>query len=265
MITINKDKCIKCGQCINDCMPSVLEFDNNNIPQAINPERCIKCQHCLSVCPVGALTFEGNNPDNSDKIQEKNPEELLNLIKSRRSYRQYKKENIEPEIMTKLKDMLNWVPTGVNNHRLVFSFIDDVKVMDDFREKVNKMLLEKIKDPNVNTDKFARYQKPILEGKDILFRGAPHFVTVFTPVDAPCSEIDPIIALSYFELYAQSLGLATCWCGLGFWILNLIPELLKELGMPEGYKLGYCMLFGPAKIKYQRCTQPKPYKIISVK
>ena len=265
MITINEDKCIKCGLCLKDCMPSVIEFDENKIPYAANPHRCINCQHCLAVCPTGALTFKENNPDNSDKISEKEPEKILNLIKSRRSCRFYKNENIPAEKMTKLKEMLKWIPTGVNNHRLVFSFIDDLNVMNDFRNQVNSQLLEKMKDPNVNTEKFSRYEKPILEGKDVIFRGAPHFVTVFTPNDAPCTDIDPVIALSYFELYAQSLGLGTCWCGLGYWILNLLPEFLQRLEIPQGYKLGYCMLFGTPAVKYQRCTQPESYNVISVR
>lgn len=268
-LKIDESKCIHCGQCINDCLSKTLEFGENNIPKtAENGEkRCIGCQHCLTVCPTGALSIFGKNPEESDAVQQYNPDEILNLIKNRRSYRRYKSENLAPEVMEKLKNMLNWVPTGVNNHKLHFSFIDDVDVMNDFREYTNKKLIEIISKPGINgaLKKFARYKNAILKGDDVIFRGAPHMVVVSSPVDAPCKDVDPIIALSYFELYAQSLGVATCWCGLAYGVLRFMPELCKQLEIPEKYKLSYVMLFGPKDITYHRAPQPEPFTMVSVK
>ena len=230
-LKIDESKCIHCGQCIKDCMVGALEFDENNIPQVAKggENRCMKCQHCLAVCPTGALSILGKNPENSELVREYNSQEILNLIKSRRSFRHYKKENLSPEIMAKLKDMLNWVPTGVNNHRLHFSFVDDIEVMEDIREYTNKKIIDLVSKPIADTlsKKFERYKKAILNGNDIIFRGAPHMVVVSSPIDAPCRDVDPMIALSYFELYAQSLGVATCWCGLGYNALSFFPELCK--------------------------------------
>ena len=90
-------------------------------------------------------------------------------------------------------------------------------------------------------------------------------IVVSTPKDAPCTNIDPVIALSYFELYAQSLGVSTTWCGIAYYIFNNLPELQHQLEIPDGYNIGYVMLFGYSDLKYQRTTQPEPYKIISVK
>ena len=175
-LKIDESKCIHCGQCINDCLSNVLEFDENKIPKIAEngEERCIACQHCLTVCPTGALSIFGKNPEESDPIKQYHPDEILNLIKNRRSYRRYKSENLPPEIMEKLKNMLNWVPTGVNDHRLHFSFIDNINVMNDFREYTNKKLIEIISKPVTNgpLKKFARYKNAILRGDDVIFRTA---------------------------------------------------------------------------------------------
>lgn len=261
------ENCIHCGKCINDCIAGVLEFDENNIPYAAHPERCIKCQHCLAICPAGALSILGKSPENSEPVNGHNPDEILNLIKSRRSFRHYKKENLSPEIMKKLKDMLNWVPTGINYHKLHFAFVDDIDVMDDIRNYTHKKILDSFKKPFVNgaLKKFEAYKKALLNGKDVIYRGAPHMVVVSTPVNAPCRDVDPIIALSYFELYAQSLGIGTCWCGFGYAVLNFFPELCRQLEIPDGYKVSYVMLFGPVDTKYPRTTQPEPFEITSVK
>lgn len=264
---VNNEKCIHCGKCINDCMGHALKFDENQIP-VFDATKCIKCQHCLAICPTGALSICGKNPDESD-LPNNLPEasKVLNLIKTRRSYRHNKYENVDRDLMEKLKNMLNWTPTGVNNHRLHFSFIEDIEVMDDFRSYTNGKMLRVLTNPALKhlAGKFERYKNAFLKGHDIIFRGAPHMVVVSSPVDAPCADIDPVIALSYFELYAQSLGIGTCWCGIAYSVIKMFPELCEHLEIPEGYKVGYAMLFGMPDVKYKRATQPEKFEMISVK
>lgn len=265
-LVIDREKCIHCGLCIKDCITYALEFDENKVPKFAGggEERCIKCQHCLAICPVGAVSILDKNPENSEKIlNHYNADELLNLIKGRRSFRHFKQENIEEEKLAKLKEMLNWVPTGCNNHKLHFSFIEDVNVMEDFRNYTNEKLVKILKKAPIKgiAGKFEVYKDALINGEDVIFRGAPHMIAVSTPVSAPCVNIDPVIALSYFELYAQSLGVATLWCGFAQACLQIFPELCKELKIPDGYKASYVMLFGPADVKYARTTQPEPYEI----
>ena len=85
--------------------------------------------------------FFDKNPDDSEKVFAQNPDMILNLIQTRRSVRKYKQENVSPETIQKLKDMLKWVPTGCNYHRLHFSFIDDINVMNKFRNHVNEKII----------------------------------------------------------------------------------------------------------------------------
>lgn len=265
---IDKEKCIHCGLCIKDCIACCLEFDENKIPKFAQggEERCIKCQHCLAICPSGAVSILNKNPENSDKIEEHNPEKLLNLIKSRRSFRHYKPENLEPETLKKLKNMLNWVPTGCNFHQLHFAFVEDVSIMDKIRKYVSDKLIKILTTTPVNkiAGKFSRYKDALINGEDVIFRGAPHMVVVSTPVNAPCVNIDPIIALSYFELYAQSLNVGTCWCGFAQICMQLFPELAEQMKVPEGYKVSYVMLFGPSDVKYSRTTQPEDFEVVSI-
>ena len=90
-------------------------------------------------------------------------------------------------------------------------------------------------------------------------------IVVSSPINAPCANIDPVIALSYFELYAQSMNIGTCWCGLAYAMLRIFPELCEHLEIPAGYKVGYVMLFGPTHAKYPRATQPEKSQFVSVK
>lgn len=263
---IDENKCIHCGLCSKDCLTGCITFEDNN-PKMSYPDGCIKCQHCMAICPVGAISILNKEPENSDKIYVQNPDMILNLIKSRRSNRLYKNENVSKEDINKLKEMLAFVPTGCNFKGLHYSFIEDVEVMEDFRTHVNEKIVSALTKKPIKAvaEKFAMFKKFFLEGDDVIFRGAPHMVVVSNSLKAPCIKEDPIIALSYFELYAQSLGLGTCWCGLAEYALMLFPELSEYLEIPEGYQPSYVMLFGPKDVNYQRTTQPNLASVSVVK
>ena len=83
--------------------------------------------------------------------------------------------------------------------------------------------------------------------------------------NAPCKEADPWIALSYFDLLAQTFGVGTCWCGFGVYAFRLIGKMRKALNLPPGYKIGAVLLFGKPAVNYPRATRPEPFAIASVK
>ena len=90
-------------------------------------------------------------------------------------------------------------------------------------------------------------------------------IVVSTPISAPCANIDPIIALSYFELYAHSLNIGTLWCGFATICFTLFPDLCEYIKVPDGYKVSYVMLFGDKDVNYQRTTLPEDFEIESIK
>lgn len=88
---------------------------------------------------------------------------------------------------------------------------------------------------------------------DILFRGAPHLLVVSSLKESASPMQDCIIALSTFELYAQSRGVGTIWNGLAtLTISELVPSLKQRLGIPENHKIGYVMGFGYPAVRYER-------------
>ena len=266
---VDKEKCIHCGLCQKDCSPKIIEFDNENFPtiKSENESHCMKCQHCLAICPVGAISIFDKNPEDSAKCDNyPQAEQVLNLIQSRRSFRDYRQENLDTERLEKLKDMLKYAPTGRNIHKLHFAIIDDIEVLNDFRELTYAKIKKVLASPcgNLISKKFGRYAKAIENGNDLLFRGAPHLIVVSAPPEVSCAEQDGVIALSYFELYAQSLGVGTVWCGLVQACLKAFPELCEYINIPKVYRPIYVMLFGPTDLKYTRTVQPNDYEIISV-
>lgn len=100
-----------------------------------------------------------------------------------------------------------------------------------------------------------KYKNLILEGNDIIFLEAPHMIVAAAPKKAPCKNYDPIIALSYFELLANSMELGTLWCGFAHAVINMFPKLREKLNIPKTHEVSYVMLFGNPKYNYARSVQ----------
>lgn len=247
-ITVNESKCVKCGLCIKDCVAKCLEFGDENVPKykKDGEKRCIACQHCMAICPAGALSFGDILPENLSKVSSINSEDLLNFIKSRRSVRLFKDENIDEECFKKIKEMLPFIPTGCNIDSYHVSFVETKEKLESFRKIARENGL------NDNT----------------IFRTATAMIVVsvnksISPEN--CQNVDPIIALSYIDLYAQSLGLGTLWCGYGYDVLKKIPEMYSLLEIPQEYSLSYVMLLGIPAVKYQRTIKPEPVDTNAIK
>lgn len=267
-IEFDKEKCVKCGACAKDCITYSIDFDEIGYPKiAIDgEERCISCQHCFAICPTGAITFNDKKPEDASLVNYGNSDEILSLIKSRRSIRQFENENISGEQFKQLKEMLAYIPTGCNYNSLHFSIIESKSVMEKIKNYTYEKLLKLIS--NKFTEKYAgkfiKYKQAIENGEDVIFRNAPHMIVVSTSIKAPCANIDPIIALSYFELYAQSLRIGTCWCGFAQACFKIMPKLSSVVKIPDGYKPAYVMLFGKSKVKYNRTILPKSFLITEI-
>jgi len=253
---VDKEKCIKCGLCAADCNVRAIDFDGQGFPVA-NEDKCFECQHCFAICPVGAISIFGNNPAVAHSAKDfAKAEEIENLMKFRRSVRRFKRENIDGEKLEKLKDILNWTPTGRNNRGLHFAFVEDIEVMDSLRGQTYNCLKKKLESENPPKEILLR-KEALLGGADFIFRAAPHMVVVSVDKEAPCKEIDPVIALSYFEIYAQSMGVATLWCGLGYWFLPYCDEVMARFEIPNNYEIAYVMMFGNPAVDYKRSIVPQ--------
>jgi len=262
LLTIDDARCIRCGLCAQDCIPRVIAQSGKEIPATV-PERegyCMKCQHCLAVCPTGALSNLGKQPEDSLPLADgcfPTLDQMDLFVRGRRSVRKYQDENVDPALLRRLLAALGNVPTGANRCLLTYAVIDDKEVMGRLRARVMGALAEA-----AAADRFDEqhaYLARIVDayvnhGVDGIFRTAPHALIVSCAPEAATPAEDVALALAYFELLAQSAGLGTVWWGLLRRVLNFLPELQPELGIPEGHAY-YAILFGVPAIKYARTVQ----------
>jgi len=224
-------------------------------------EHCLECQHCLAVCSTGAVSIGGFSPDESISLPAGQPsfEQLVMLVKARRSVRHYLKTPVPAEQITALLDAAAYAPTAVNNRQVLLTVVEDVAVMEQVRRKTYQRLAELVAAGGLSAN-MAYFETLIKDalgrGVDVIYREAPHLLIASSPIDGPSPDADCFIALAYFELLAVSQGLGTLWCGLARWALTQVAaDLLGALGVPPTHKVGYMMMFGQPDIAYHRTVQ----------
>jgi nitroreductase/NAD-dependent dihydropyrimidine dehydrogenase PreA subunit len=258
--TIDVETCIGCGQCSTDC-PAMIIGMETGIPTITKDleQFCIRCMHCVAICSEGSVSIIGYGPDEGMSLPSElmpKPEQLEMLIKGRRSMRNYRDENIDPSVIDKLLEVAGHAPSGHNDRELLYTLVDDKGIVYDIREEAFAGLEKLVKEEKLpeGMEMFVDIMDAWkTSGNDILFRGAPHLLVVSALKESASPMHDSIIALTTFELYAQSLGVGTIWNGLAtLTITELVPSLKKRLGIPENHKIGYVMGFGYPAIQYEK-------------
>jgi len=261
---VNNETCTHCGLCAADCPAAIIAMAQGYPSISLDKEPlCYKCQHCFTVCPVGAISILGLKPDRSLSLPGKlpNPQQMELLIRGRRSVRQYKDENLEPELLHRLLEVAAHAPSGMNCRQVRFTVVDDRTMLAQLRDEVMAGLGRLVLSGELpeRLEFFAGFVKKWQENRvDVIFRGAPHLLIASAPPTAVSGIPDCLIALSYFELFAQSQGVGTVWDGLAKWAINdLLPETRQRLGIPDDHVIGGVMAFGKPAIRYARTAQHK--------
>lgn len=265
---VAEEKCTRCGLCAKDCPVNIISMKTGfPVIPAEREVRCYRCQHCLAICPTGAVSILGLQPEDSLQLAGNFPsvEQMATLIKGRRSVRHFYNDNLAPERIHGLLEVAWHAPTGVNASQVRFTVIDDGEALARFRDEAYEGLARLVREGKLPKQRsyFADFLKLWREtGQDVLFRGAPHLVVASAPRSVASPLPDCLIALTYFELYAQTQGIGTVWNGLArATIEELVPRLRKRLGVPKDHQFGYCMSFGRPAVSYARTVQRGPAAI----
>jgi nitroreductase/NAD-dependent dihydropyrimidine dehydrogenase PreA subunit len=264
---IDEEQCIACGACVTDCPFGVLTMAGQPILE--KPNNCLGCQHCLAVCPTGALSILGNHAKDCTELTGLLPSfaQLETLIKGRRSYRQYTSEPLSVETLDTLLTTAWHAPTAVNNQGIRFTVLEDPKQVQELSDECWERLedMERVDTlPEGPLRNYLSMGKAARQnnGTDIFFRGAPHLIIASSPQSNLAAQIDTVIALSYLELAAQSMELATLWNGLAKTLIcKIFPDLCKRLSIPADHLVGGMMLLGKPAVKYVRTVERGPASI----
>ena len=276
-VKIDKEKCTLCGLCVKVCKGAPLYIEDKVVK--IDQNRvfgCIACGQCMAVCPNKAIKVDGRDMTPDDVIELPKVEErssfssLKSLMISRRSIRDYKKQNVERETIEKILQASATAPNGLGssdvevlvldgNERVEELTLDLINVLKKYKWLVSPTML-KIYKPFVGRGTYdslksfasiaiETFVQNYEEGKNWLTYSAP--LAMFFHSSPYADPADSYIPATYAMLTAESLGLGSCMLGTPNIILNFFGKRIKKkYGIPIKNKNGIMVIFGYTDIEY---------------
>ena len=117
---VDPSKCTKCGVCLKACPSGIVSFGETGLPEMDIrlASSCIECGHCAVFCPESAnsLTFlSAKNMVAADTLEMPSECAALNLIKTRRSIRRFKKDVVPESAVSEIFEAVRMAPTASNS------------------------------------------------------------------------------------------------------------------------------------------------------
>ncbi len=178
----------------------------------------------------------------------------MQLLKAKRSERQYKNKPIPGEVLEKVFEAMRYASSANNQRAWNFSVVTDPSLIAELSRESIKKVHEYIGFPTA--DSALNYFGSI--DKDPIFHKAPALIFLTTGGASSMPQVDAGIVLTYGQLAAHSVGLATCWIGLAHG-LSMNKELMKKIGL-EGRIDGVLTIGYPA-VKYHHTPPRAPLNV----
>lgn len=285
---IDQDKCNGCGICVKVCPADTISMVQEKAK--ITGSFSLGCGHCESACPVGAIkveslddesinfsTFDMNNkwsaPGKYDLP------DLVRLMASRRSCRNYKDKEIDKQVLEDLVKIGCTSPSGSNEQVWKFTILPDrrsvtafAKQVASFFQRLNKQSenliirkgLKLIGKPELDNyymnyhdvveDRLKRYKE---QGVDGLFHSAPAVIVVSTGPGLSTPKEDAILATQNILLAAHAMGLGTCLIGLAIAAMYNDKSLPGFIGLSKNENPHTVIAIGYPDEKYHTVIRRK--------
>lgn len=256
------ENCHGCGICLRVCPNQLFTLEGGKA--YIFGGRCLGCGHCVAACPVQAVVLNDLAIDLHFKTfhsslaalspGDYDTGELVRLMRSRRSCRNYRNIPVPPELLEDLVKIGTTAPSGTNSQRWTFTVLPARKAVvtlgngvAGYFKKLNRLadftalrLLLKIIGKKSLDNYYHRYSRTIKKGladweendRDRLFHGAPAAIIVGSDPGASCPVEDALLATQNILLAAHSLGLGSCLIGFAVAAMAKEKSLKRLIGIP---------------------------------
>lgn len=171
------------------------------------------------------------------------------LLEKRRSVRDFEDKAVSLDLIKELIADSIKAPNASNLQSWKFIVVNNREMMKRISDASKKTIIAGIeKDPNSPMKGYLE----ILKNESFnVFYNAPCLVAVVGRLKGATIATDCALAAAYFMLSAANKGLGTCFVAQGAEARD--PELLQEIGLPEGYRI-----WAPIILGYPKNIPPMP-------
>jgi nitroreductase/NAD-dependent dihydropyrimidine dehydrogenase PreA subunit len=265
LLEVDQQSCKQDGICAAVCPVGIIDFEEGRYPGPIDGAEalCIRCGHCVAACPTGSLSHGEMPVDQCPPIQRNlqlSAEHCEHFLRSRRSIRVYKDKPVPRGDLARLIEVARYAPSGHNSQCTEWLVLDN---RDELR-KLAGIVAEWMRWMISNMPELAlalHMDKTLQrweEGNDVILRDAPVVIITHAEEENRMAPSTCIIALTYLELAAPSMGLGSCWAGYFNAAATVFPPMKEALSLPTGHQCFGSMMVGYPKFSYHRLPMRKP-------
>ncbi len=290
-ITLDGNKCKKDGLCAKVCPKGIfVQRQRLTIPEVMDEESCIACGHCVAICRQSAIGHSEFPPTAIQAIpfeQMPTTEQVLALLKTRRSIRAFRDKPLAKETIERIIDGARFAPSGHNSQSTEYLVVQDSAVLN----QVSAMVIEYLK------FEIKRFDNPLFRtlalladresaesglheipgfksmiqmfetGGDPILNGAPVLLAFHARRTDGFADVNAQLALQNASLVAHSLGIGHFYTG---WVLSpgrapmarawnrRIPDLI---GIPPGNELYGALALGYPIPRFKNMIERKSPQI----
>ena len=292
-VTIDSQQCKKDGLCAMVCPVTVIQqYEKATVPK-ISDERmeyCIACGQCVAICREGAISHSEFPSTTIRAIQFEQmptPDQVMELLKTRRSIRAFRDKPLARETIERIIDGARFAPSGHNSQSTEFLVVQNRAVLN----QVSAMVIEYLKfeirrftNPLFRTlallaDRekaesglheipgFKRMIRSYESGADPILHGAPALLVFHAQRTIGFADANAQLALQNASLVAHSLSIGHFYTG---WVLapcrapmarawnRRIPDLI---GIPPGNELHGALALGYPIPRFKNMIERNPPQI----
>lgn len=246
-ILIEGEKCIGCGLCVKTCAAHNIELRQGRA--AVVSDACILCGQCSAICPKGAVSitgYEGEGPVEKRGEARLAPQEVLDVIRFRRTIRQFKDQEIPRGVVGQILEAGRLTHTAKNTQDV--SFV----VLERERGRLEGMAVRifRLLKPVANLLSPMARRNPIDDA--FFFFGAPTAIVVLAK-----NRENGLLAAQNMEFVAEANGLGVLFSGFFTMAANLSPKMRRAMGVPRGKKVAMTLVLGYPAVKFPRAPARK--------
>jgi nitroreductase/NAD-dependent dihydropyrimidine dehydrogenase PreA subunit len=284
---IDPELCYGCGDCLAVCPEETIRLDGGKA--VVSGDRSLSCGHCAAVCPAQAVRVTSLTPLTFATFTTSrawlphgqfDPGALVQLMRSRRSCRNFTTEPVDRDVLTDLVQIGITAPSGTNSQAWTFTVLPNRAAVEtlgaevaEFFRRLNRMarktwlrrlfrLLGKGDLEAYYRDYFQSVEEGLAEydrtGRDLLFHGAPALIVIGARPGASCPAEDALLAAQNILLAAHALGLGTCLIGFAVAAVKNRPALKRVIGIPDEEAVYAVIALGHPHETYRRVADRKP-------
>lgn len=289
-VRIDRDRCSRCGLCTTVCPHRLLHLDDECV--VVGDGNCMGCGHCQAICAAGAVAIDGLSARlGLQRIEEHltaiapgeyDCDELVRLMRSRRSCRNYSRRPVELALLEDLVRVATTAPSGTNSQSWDFVILPgrgDVEVLGgqtaEFYRQLNRRaanpLIRLLAGPVAGRALAAYYRNHAQAvaqalrdwdeaGVDRLFHGAPAAILVTGKRWASCPAEDALLATQNILLAAHALGLGTCLIGYVVEAMRRSRRIRRLMALAADEEVYSVIGIGYPAVRYGQVAGRRPVR-----